>query len=578
MNKYDENYSVYFGTPSAEYPEGSAVDSTDEDKLDGTPLLAKFMNDVIGFMYAVFHGVYGNPKIPGQTVTRNISNKPDNATESDVWDAIKQFVTDKVATVSDALTAFKNTKGAANGIAPLDAGGKVAATYLPSYVDDVLEYANKASFPTSGEEGKIYIAKDTNKSYRWSGSSYIELSTYDTATQSASGLMSAADKTKLDGIAPGATKTDAPVNADWNATSGLAQILNKPTIPAAPVNADWNATSGLAQILNKPTIPAAPVNADWNATSGLAQILHKPTIPAAQVNADWNAASGVAQILNKPTIPAAQVNADWNAASGVAQILNKPTIPAAQVNSDWDAASGVAKILNKPTIPVIDSELSQTSTNGIQTKIATLNMNGVLCTTAAGTQVKAVDMPGFVLYAGATIKVLFQNACTVSYPQLKVGDTAAKKILAYRGGSPVDSNGLKASTGKWRGAASAFDEVWQAYTTLELMYDGTNWVIMGDPVIESYFTTDSGYEKKANGLIRQWGLSPAPSYEQKTNVTFYISYSNIPAISATTRGTRDSDYGESMLGQVIGTTSGFSCDTNNGVANKTRLYWMAIGY
>ena len=421
MNKYDENYSVYFGTPSAEYPEGSAVDSTDEDKLDGTPLLAKFMNDVIGFMYAVFHGVYGNPKIPGQTVTRAISNKPDNATESDVWDAIKKFVTDKVATVSDALTAFKNTKGAANGIAPLDAGGKVAATYLPSYVDDVLEYANKASFPTSGEEGKIYVAKDTNKSYRWSGSSYIELSTYDTATQSASGLMSAADKTKLDGIATGATKTDAPVNADWNATSGLAQILHKPTIPAA------------------------------------------------------------------------------------------------QVNSDWDAASGVAKILNKPTIPVIDSELSQTSTNGIQTKIATLNMNGVLCTTAAGTQVKAVDMPGFVLYAGATIKVLFQNACTVSYPQLKVGDTAAKKILAYRGGSPVDSNGLKASTGKWRGAASASDEVWQAYTTLELMYDGTNWVIMGDPVIESYFTTDYGYEKKANGLIKQWGG------QVKDNVPVYFA-------------------------------------------------------
>ena len=482
MNKYDENYSVYFGTPSAEYPEGSAVDSTDEDKLDGTPLLAKFMNDVIGFMYAVFHGVYGNPKIPGQTVTRAISNKPDNATESDVWDAIKKFVTDKVATVSDALTAFKNTKGAANGIAPLDSSGKVAATYLPSYVDDVLEYANKASFPTSGEEGKIYVAKDTNKSYRWSGSSYIELSTYDTATQSASGLMSAADKTKLDGIAAGATKTDAPVNADWNATSGLAQIL------------------------------------------------HKPTIPAAQVNADWNAASGVAQILNKPTIP------------------------------------------------VIDSELSQTSTNGIQTKIATLNMNGVLCTTAAGTQVKAVDMPGFVLYAGATIKVLFQNACTVSYPQLKVGNTAAKTIMAYRGGSPVDSNGLKASTGKWRGAASASDEVWQAYTTLELMYDGTNWVIMGDPVIESYFTEDSGYEKKANGLIRQWGLSSAPSPEQKTDVTFYISYSNIPSISVNTRGRSDSDYGLSNLGQVIGTVSGFSCDTNFEYTNKTRLYWMAIGY
>lgn len=81
-----------------------------------------------------------------------------------------------------------------------------------------------------------------------------------------------------------------------------------------------------------------------------------------------------------------------------------------------------------------------------------------------------------------------------------------------------------------------------------------------------------------NGLIRQWGLSSAPSSDQKINVTFYISYSNIPAISVTTRGLNDSDYGESKLGQVIGTVSGFSCDSNYGAENKTRLYWMAIGY
>lgn len=48
---------------------------------------------------------------------------------------------------------------------------------------------------------------------------------------------------------------------------------------------------------------AAQVNSDWNASSGVAQILNKPSIPAAQVNSDWNASSGVAQILNKPTIP-----------------------------------------------------------------------------------------------------------------------------------------------------------------------------------------------------------------------------------------------------------------------------------
>lgn len=48
-----------------------------------------------------------------------------------------------------------------------------------------------------------------------------------------------------------------PVNPDWNATSGLAQILNKPAIPAAQVNSDWNATSGVSAILNKPAIPGA---------------------------------------------------------------------------------------------------------------------------------------------------------------------------------------------------------------------------------------------------------------------------------------------------------------------------------
>lgn len=54
--------------------------------------------------------------------------------------------------------------------------GKVPASQLPSYVDDVLEYANLAAFPVTGETGKIYIALDTNKSYRWSGSTYVQLS------------------------------------------------------------------------------------------------------------------------------------------------------------------------------------------------------------------------------------------------------------------------------------------------------------------------------------------------------------------------------------------------------------------
>lgn len=54
--------------------------------------------------------------------------------------------------------------------------GVINASNLPSYVDDVLEYENKTSFPTSGEAGKIYVDKDTNLTYRWSGTAYVEIS------------------------------------------------------------------------------------------------------------------------------------------------------------------------------------------------------------------------------------------------------------------------------------------------------------------------------------------------------------------------------------------------------------------
>src|SRR4029077_12280929 len=75
-----------------------------------------------------------------------------------------------------AAKEVKTAKGAVNGYASLDASAKVPATQLPSYVDDVLEFANLAAFPATGMTGIIYTALDTNKIYRWGGSSYTEIS------------------------------------------------------------------------------------------------------------------------------------------------------------------------------------------------------------------------------------------------------------------------------------------------------------------------------------------------------------------------------------------------------------------
>ena len=140
------------------------------------------------------------------------------------------------------------------------------------------------------------------------------------------------------------------------ATSGDYEDLdNKPTIPAAQVNSDWNASSGVAQILNKPSLATVATSGDYD------DLTNKPTIHDAQVNSDWNAASGVAQILNKPTLASVATSGSYN------DLSNKPTIPAAQVNADWNAVSGVAQILNKPTLSAVATSGAYSDLTGTPT-------------------------------------------------------------------------------------------------------------------------------------------------------------------------------------------------------------------
>jgi len=100
-------------------------------------------------------------------------------------------------------------------------------------------------------------------------------------------------------------KFDVPTGSASDYLDGTGAPVAFPSIPPAQVNSDWNAVSGVEEILNKPTIPAAQVNSDWNSVSGLSEILNKPTIPAAQIQSDWNQSNNAALdfIKNKPSIP-----------------------------------------------------------------------------------------------------------------------------------------------------------------------------------------------------------------------------------------------------------------------------------
>lgn len=73
----------------------------------------------------------------------------------------------------DILTS--GNLGEKNGVASLDSMGKIPTSQLPAYVSDVLEFPTFNDFPTTGEVNKIYIALDTNKTYRWGGTVYVEI-------------------------------------------------------------------------------------------------------------------------------------------------------------------------------------------------------------------------------------------------------------------------------------------------------------------------------------------------------------------------------------------------------------------
>lgn len=131
-------------------------------------------NNNDGLFYETATSLWKNKSIPtvlGYT-PENVANKSDSYSVSNST----TYATTKA--VVDGLATKLNTslKGASNGLAELDGSGKVPTSQLPSYVDDVLEYANIGALPATGSAGIIYVTLDDNKIYRWSGTAYTVIS------------------------------------------------------------------------------------------------------------------------------------------------------------------------------------------------------------------------------------------------------------------------------------------------------------------------------------------------------------------------------------------------------------------
>ena len=183
------------------------------------------------------------------------------------------------------LKANLSLKGADNGLAELDGNGTVPAAQLPSYVDDVVEYANLAAFPGTGESGKIYVALDTNLTYSWGGSSYVEISqslalgeTSSTAYRGDRGK-TAFDHTSLTNNPHSVTKAQVGLGncdntSDANkpvSTAGQAALDLKANIAAPDFTGDVDLVSGGLSIKDNASA-GSKVTITFNTGTGIAEI------------------------------------------------------------------------------------------------------------------------------------------------------------------------------------------------------------------------------------------------------------------------------------------------------------------
>lgn len=158
------------------------MSSSDKTKLDGIESGAQ-KNTVLG--------IKGNSESSYRTGNINITkaniglgnvdntsdlSKPISTAAQKALDGKVDKIAGKGLSTEDFTGAYKTVlDNLPTNYAPL-VDGLVPAANLPSYVDDVIEAKSKNKFPTTGESGKIYVALDTNLTYRWGGTEYVEIS------------------------------------------------------------------------------------------------------------------------------------------------------------------------------------------------------------------------------------------------------------------------------------------------------------------------------------------------------------------------------------------------------------------
>lgn len=296
--------------------------------------------------------------------------------------------------LNSKVQQFINSKGAPNGLASLNESGIIPSAQLPSYVDDVIEVDTFSNLPGTGESGKIYIVQDTNLTYRWSGTNYVEISKSlalgETSSTAYSGDKGKATTDKLNRI-PDKLITDT-VNVNQSTTEAVlnftiyrqeAQQIGRNTLT---ITSATTSQAGLMSSSDKTKLDGlkdqAGITSDINAVqTNLETHINNKSNPH-EVTKDQVGLGNVDNTsdANKPISNATQtaLNGKFSATDGNAlkqRVDNIPELVATDITVDSDNDS-VNISLDKTSI--VDGTLSGTTIN---INSATASKAGILVPT-----------------------------------------------------------------------------------------------------------------------------------------------------------------------------------------------------